>query len=147
MFAEDAAALVGLVIATAGLACTRSPGSAVPDAIGSILVGVLLGVVAIVLINRNRRFLVGQEVDPRVRPRHPGRCWSCPRSSGSPYLRLEFVGPRQVYLVADVDLTGDDAEPHLAIRLRDLEARVSRSPAVVDTTLSLSAPDEPSIGV
>jgi len=63
------------------------------------------------------------------------------------YLRLEFVGPRQLYLVADVDLSGDDAEPHLAVRLRDLEARVSSSPAVVDTTLSLSAPDEPSLVV
>jgi hypothetical protein len=61
------------------------------------------------------------------------------------YLRLEFVGPRQLSMVADVDLSGDHAEPYLAVRLRDLEARVSGSPAVVDTTLSLSAPDEPSL--
>ena len=57
-------------------------------------------------------------------------------------LRLEFIGPRQVYLVADVDLTGDDREPNLAIRLRALEARIRESPAVVECTLSLSAPDE-----
>jgi hypothetical protein len=60
-------------------------------------------------------------------------------------LRLEFVGPQQLYVVADVDLTGDDTEPELAVRLRDLEARVSSSPAVVATTLGLSAPDEPSL--
>lgn len=46
------------------------------------------------------------------------------------YLRLEFVGPRQLSVVADLHLSGDDAEPSLAVRLRDLEARVSGSPAV-----------------
>ena len=51
VFAEDSAALTGLVIATAGLAAHALTGSAVPDAIGSILIGVLLAVVAIVLIN------------------------------------------------------------------------------------------------
>ena len=48
-------------------------------------------------------------------------------------------------MVADVDLTGDDTETHLAVRLRALEAQIRQSPAVVDCTLSLSAPDEPSL--
>jgi len=147
VFAEDSAALIGLLIAAAGLAGHEITGSAVPDAIGSILVGVLLAVVAIVLINRNRRFLVGQQVDPRVRRATLQALLELPEVERVTYLRLEFVGPRQLYLVADVDLSGDDAEPHLAVRLRDLEARVSSSPAVVDTTLSLSAPDEPSLVV
>src|SRR5436190_3639219 len=67
VFAEDSAALTGLVIAAAALAAHQLTGSPVPDAIGSILVGLLLAVVAIILINRNRRYLVGEEADPRVR--------------------------------------------------------------------------------
>src|SRR5689334_16434491 len=67
VFAEDSAALVGLVIAAAGLGAHELTGSPVPDAIGSILVGVLLAVVAVVLINLNRRYLVGQEASPQVR--------------------------------------------------------------------------------
>src|SRR5262249_1071656 len=67
VFAEDCAALVGLLIAAAGLGAHQATGSTIPDAVGSILVGVLLAVVAGVLINRNRRFLVGEEADPRVR--------------------------------------------------------------------------------
>ena len=145
VFAEDAAALTGLVIAFTGLALHQITGSATPDAIGSILVGVLLGVVAIVLIQRNREFLVGQEVSPQARSATLTALLELPEVERVTALRLEFIGPRQVYVVADVDLTGDDRETHLAVRLRALESQIRQSPAVVDCTLSLSAPDEASL--
>jgi cation diffusion facilitator family transporter len=147
VFAEDAAALVGLVIAAAGLGLHQLTGSPVPDAAGSILVGVLLGVVAILLINRNLRFLVGQEVDPRVRSATIAALLAAPEVARVTYLRLEIVGPRMVSVIGDVDLTGDDTESHVAVRLRALEAKVSASPAVAGAVLSLSAPDEPSLVV
>jgi hypothetical protein len=50
-----------------------------------------------------------------------------------------------LYIIGDVDLAGDDAESHVAIRLRALEAKISASPAVAGAVLSLSAPDEPSL--
>jgi divalent metal cation (Fe/Co/Zn/Cd) transporter len=146
VFAEDSAALAGLLIA-AGLSAHQLTGSPVPDAVGSILVGVLLGVVAIVLINHNRRFLIGQDADPRVRAAAIQALLNQPEVARVTYLRLEIVGPRMVSVVGDVDLTGDDTESHLAVRLRALEARISASPAVAGTVLSLSAPDEPSLVV
>jgi len=145
VFAEDSAALIGLLIAAAGLGAHQLTGSPVPDAAGSILVGVLLAVVAVVLINRNRRFLVGQEADPRVRAAAVQALLDAPEVARVTYLRLEIVGPRMVSVVGDVDLTGDDTESHLAIRLRALEARISASPAVAGAVLSLSAPDEPTL--
>ncbi len=145
VFAEDSAALIGLVIAAAGLTAHQLTGSPVPDAAGSILVGVLLAVVAVVLINRNRRFLVGEEADPRVRSAALRALLDMPEVARVTYLRLEVVGPRMVFVVGDVDLTGDDAESHVAVRLRALEAKISASPAVAGAVLSLSAPDEPSL--
>jgi cation diffusion facilitator family transporter len=145
VFAEDSAALIGLVIAAAGLAAHELTGSATPDAIGSILVGVLLAVVAVVLITLNRRYLVGQEADPRVRVAAVQALLDLPEVARVTYLRLEVVGPRMVFVVGDVDLTGDDTESHLAVRLRALEAKISASPAVVGAVLSLSAPDEPTL--
>jgi len=145
VFAEDAAALTGLVIAGAGLAAHQLSGSAVPDAIASILVGVLLGVAAVVLINQNRRFLVGVQADPRVRSAALTALLGLPEVARVTYLRLEIVGPRTVFVTGDVDLTGDDIESHVAVRLRALEAKFCASPAVVGATLSLSAPDEPSL--
>jgi cation diffusion facilitator family transporter len=145
VFAEDAAALVGVLIAAAGLAAHQVTGSAMFDALGSILVGLLLAVVAVVLINRNHRFLVGQTADPRIRDAAMRALLDLPEVARVTYLRLEIVGPRMIFLVGDVDLTGDDTESHLAVRLRALEARISESPAVAGAVLSLSAPDEPTL--
>ena len=147
VFAEDSAALAGLLIAAAGLAAHQLTGSPIPDAAGSILVGALLAVTAIVLINRNRRFLIGQEADPRVRAATIRALLDAPEVARVTYLRLEIVGPRMVSVIGDVDLSGDDTESHLAVRLRALEARISASPAVAGTVLSLSAPDEPTLAV
>ena len=145
VFAEDSAALTGLVIAAAALAAHQLTGSPVPDAIGSILVGVMLGVVAVVLINLNRRFLVGEEADPRVRSAAIRALLEMPEVDRVTYLRLEVIGPRMIFVTGDVDLTGDDTESHVAVRLRALEAKFCASPAVAGAVLSLSAPDEPAL--
>ena len=62
----------------------------------------LLGVVAVVLINRNRQFLIGQEVSPAARSAALTALLELPDVDRVTALRLEFIGPRQVYLVADV---------------------------------------------
>jgi len=49
VFAEDAAALVGNLIAAAGIALHQATGSWVPDAIAAISICVLLGLVALQL--------------------------------------------------------------------------------------------------
>jgi cation diffusion facilitator family transporter len=145
VFAEDAAALLGLVIAAVGLGAHELTGSSVPDAVGSILVGLLLAVVASYLIERNRAFLLGEEADPRIRSAVIRALLQEPEVARVSYLRLEFVGPRIVSVIGDVDLTGDDTESHVAVRLRALEAKIAASPVVAGAVLSLSAPDEPSL--
>ncbi|HEU5475486.1 MAG TPA: hypothetical protein VFV67_33000 [Actinophytocola sp.] len=127
MFAEDAAALIGLLLATAGLAAHQVTGSAVPDALGSILVGVLLVVVAVVLINRNRRFLVGQQAHPQVRTAVLRALLDLPEVARVTSLRVDVVGPRMIWVIGHVDLAGDEVESRLAIRLRAC-CRSSRRP-------------------
>jgi cation diffusion facilitator family transporter len=147
VFVEDASALVGLLLATIGLAAHQLTGSVAPDAIGSILIGLLLVVVAVLLINRNRQFLIGEEADPRIRRAVLQALLALPQVQRVTYLRLEVVGPRLISVIGDVDLTGDDVESNVAVTLRSLEALISESPAVAGTVLSLSAPDEPSLTV
>ncbi|RWZ61584.1 cation transporter [Labedella populi] len=145
VIAEDAAALVGLVLAATGIALHEITGSAVFDAIGSIAIGLLLGVVAVVLIGRNRRFLVGVVPPTGVRERVARALLELPEIERLTYLHLEFIGPERLSLVAAVDLAGDDPESGVALRLRTLERRIEEIPAIGSAVLTLSVRDEASI--
>lgn len=142
VFAEDSAALVGLVLAALGVFLHQVTGDEVYDAVGSILVGLLLGVVAIVLINQNRRFLTGQEGSPELRALTIDRLKRLPGVARVTYVRLEFVGPRQTFLIASVDLEGDPPESTVATRLRALERALEREPYVRAAVLTLATREE-----
>jgi cation diffusion facilitator family transporter len=142
VFAEDAAALIGLVVAFAGVFLPHVTGSALPDAVGSIVVGVLLAVVAVVLIDRNRRFLVGQGVTPDIERSVARRVMEHRDVARLTYLHLEFVGPRKLYLVAAVDLQGDHPEHEVAVTLRRIERDLEDHETVEEAVLTLATPDE-----
>jgi cation diffusion facilitator family transporter len=141
VFFEDAAALIGIVIAFVGILGHQLTGSPAPDAIGSILVGILLGVVAVVLIQRNRRFLVGEAVDPGVRSAALSSLLAHEEISAVTYLHIEYVGPARVFLVAAVDLEGNENEHDVAVRLNELSRRLEENPRILRAVLTLSSPE------
>ncbi|MCD9196932.1 cation diffusion facilitator family transporter [Aeromicrobium wangtongii] len=143
VFAEDSAALVGILLAAGGIGLHQVTGSPVYDAIGSILVGILLAVIAFVLIDRNRRFLVGESVTPEIQTLVRDRILAMPEVASVGYLHIEFVGPHRLYLVASVDLIGDESESVVADRLRSLERRIEAEDAVVEAVLTVSRPGRP----
>jgi cation diffusion facilitator family transporter len=142
VFAEDSAALIGIVVAGAGIGLHQLTGVAAWDAAGSILVGLLLGVVAILLIDRNRRFLTGEPGTPQLRDAVVARLEAFDEVESVRFIRLEFVGPRQLFVVASVDLVGDQIESRIAHTLRDLERRLESSPNIVDAVLTVAEPAE-----
>jgi divalent metal cation (Fe/Co/Zn/Cd) transporter len=143
VFAEDSAALIGIVIALAGIGLHQATGDPVYDAVGSILVGLLLGVVAFVLIDRNRRFLVGEGVTDAIEQTVVDALEEMDEVASVGYLHMEIVGPHRVYLVASVDLVGDESESTVADRLRALEERLEQRDAVVEAVLTVSRPGHP----
>jgi cation diffusion facilitator family transporter len=145
VFAEDSAALAGLALAGLGILLHQVTGEAAYDAVGSILVGVLLGVVAVILIRQNIRFLSGQESDARLRDSALQLVKGLPEVDRVAYMRLEFVGPRQVLLVGAVDLHGELPESSVAYTLRRLEEQIEQDRMVADAVLTLATPDEPSL--
>jgi cation diffusion facilitator family transporter len=143
VFAEDSAALIGIVIAFAGILLHQVTGDVVWDAVGSIAVGVLLAVVAVVLINRNRVFLTGEGGPPRLQQALHDRLAGFPEVATVRFLRPEFIGPKKIFVIASVDLVGDAVESSIARTLRTLEHRLEDSaPEIAEVVLTVSEPDE-----
>jgi cation diffusion facilitator family transporter len=63
---EDSAALAGLLLALAGLGLAQATGEPYWDGLASILIGVLLGVVALWLARESKSLLIGESADPKV---------------------------------------------------------------------------------
>ncbi|MDQ0727891.1 cation diffusion facilitator family transporter [Microbacterium sp. W4I20] len=145
VFFEDSAALIGLVLAGGAIFLHQITGVAAWDAVGSILVGVLLGVVAIILIRRNIAFLVGATAAPKLRARVGTALLALPQIERVTYLHIEYVGPNRLFIVAEIDLAGDAQEHDVARSLRDVERRIEAHDAVETVVLSLSVDDEPSL--
>lgn len=145
VFFEDAAALIGLVIAAGSIGLHQITGVAMWDAVGSILIGVLLALVAVVLIARNLAFIIGTTTSVRQRSRVGRALLEADAIERVTYLHIEYVGPNRLFIVAEVDLAGDAREHDVARRLRDVERQIEAYPAVETVVLSLSVDDEPSL--
>ncbi len=104
VFAEDVAAVVGNLIALFGVALHQVTGSAVPDAIASLLIGVLLGVVGIALAERNRDFLIGEAVPSQMRSAVEGVIAAQPEIAEVYDVLMTFSGPGHAAVIAHVGL-------------------------------------------
>ncbi|MEX0426005.1 cation diffusion facilitator family transporter [Nocardioides sp. DS6] len=145
VFFEDSSALLGLVLAGAGIGLHQLTGQPAYDACGSIAVGLLLGVVAVFLMRRNMAYLLGVGLSPAMYQEVLRILLSHPQIDRITYLHVEYVGPSRLFVVAAVDLVGDDTEGHLALRFRRVEADIERSELIEDAVLTPAPPDEPAL--
>ena len=64
VYLEDSGALLGLVLAFLGVGCSHLLGWEWADAAATVAVGVLLGLIAVALLMRCHRLLIGESVNP-----------------------------------------------------------------------------------
>ncbi len=142
VFAEDSAALMGIILAATGIGLHDLTGDKTYDAAGSIAVGVLLACVALYLIDRNRDFLTGESVSPGVRDRTLAALLDMDEVDRVTFLHLEYIGPGRVFLVAAIDLSGNHPEDRLADLMHSVERRLTEYEAIEQAVLTLSAPGD-----
>jgi cation diffusion facilitator family transporter len=78
---EDAAALVGLVVAAVFIGLALVTGNPVWDGLGSVVIGMILATVAVILARECKKLLIGEEARPALQERlratakhHSGVC-------------------------------------------------------------------------
>ena len=141
VFFEDLAAVTGLIIAASAMGMHAYTGAPFWDALGSIIVGLLLAIVAIFLISRNRDFLVGYRVSDTIHNYVLTELLAHPDIDSVSYLHLEWVGPKKIFMVAAVDIAGNQREYSLAHKFEAIENKFRANALFQEAILTLSVPN------
>jgi len=103
VFLEDSAALVGLVLAFAGLGLHQLTGSSFWDGLASLAIGVLLALVAYVLARTNKGLLIGRQADPAMVKAIWRRLAEVPEVDAVVDVLTMLIGTDRVLLCARLD--------------------------------------------
>ncbi|RCG33085.1 cation diffusion facilitator family transporter [Sphaerisporangium album] len=104
---EDAAALVGIMIAALGLVGAQITGSPLWDGLASVAIGLLLLGVALHLIRANASLLIGQAASPRLQSAIYEELISRPEVSDVVELLTMMLGPNDVLVAAKIDFVDE----------------------------------------
>ncbi|GAA3843690.1 cation diffusion facilitator family transporter [Saccharothrix violaceirubra] len=120
---EDAGALFGLVLALFGVGLSTLTGDPVWDAIGTICIGALLGVIAIILIVEMKSLLIGEgaspvELDTIVDELAAGKVQRVI------HIRTQYIGPDELLVAAKIALNPGLPAADVAQAIDDAEQRV-----------------------
>lgn len=138
----DLIALIGLVIAGLGMALHQITDNVRYDALGSILIGALMGVAGLVLINVNRRFLAGVPLPRERREMAIRAIEEHPQIERVTYFFAEYVGPDRLVVAVRVVVAGDPPQSELVRILHGLEERVMEHKSVERAVVALAAPQD-----
>ncbi|HEX5661460.1 MAG TPA: cation diffusion facilitator family transporter [Polyangiales bacterium] len=139
VFGEDSAALAGLLIAFVGVLLGQLLESHVPDAVASLLVGLVLCATAAYLAIEIRDLLVGESAEPEVIAAISDVVGGSELALLSRPLTMHF-GPERIVVVLEVALA-QRSEPAVQVieQIDALKARIrERVPAVRRVYVSLS---------
>ncbi|MCB9676062.1 MAG: cation diffusion facilitator family transporter [Alphaproteobacteria bacterium] len=103
---EDSAAVTGVLIALAAVALSEWTHQPYWDAIGSLAIGALLGLVAVFLIWKNAQLLVGRAVHPRERDAIRAILESEPAIERIVQQKALVVGAEAMRISAELDFDG-----------------------------------------
>ncbi len=121
---EDLGALVGLVIALTAIAIATVTGDPIWDGIGTVSIGILLGVIAILLALEMKGLLIGESARPREYDRIKQAMISSPHVVDVIHLRTQHFGPEQLLVGAKIHYDDDLSVTQLADAINETERLV-----------------------
>ena len=131
VYFEDTIDVLGALLALIALVLHRWTGSALPDALASIAIGLLLCYLASALTRRNRALLTNQAVPERYVDQLRERLETVAEIHAVTNLEAVYLSPTEVLVAADVQLTDGLAGEQVAAILTGARAEIMREVPVI----------------
>ncbi|MDK1475718.1 cation diffusion facilitator family transporter [Streptomyces sp. 549] len=124
---EDLGALVGLVLALGGVLMTMATGDGVWDGIGTVCIGVLLVVIALVLAVETKSLLLGESADPAELEHIRTAMVDGDTVTGIIHMRTLHLGPEELLVAAKIAVAHDDSAAEVARAIDEAETRIRQA--------------------
>jgi cation diffusion facilitator family transporter len=121
---EDSAALAGLVVALTGIGLVALTDNPIFDGLASVVIGVILGGVAVILARETKALLIGEAASRSERAAIRGRLLSMPEVETVGSVLTMQMGPNDVLVNVEVDFAD-----HLTVA--EVEEVIARAEDVV----------------
>ncbi|WP_405177999.1 cation diffusion facilitator family transporter [Nocardia sp. NBC_01377] len=121
---EDSGALIGLLLAFAGVGLTMVTGNPIWDGIGTLGIGILLGVIATVLIVEMKSLLIGEGATPSQDAAIRANLVDGARIERVIHLETQYLGPEELLVAAKIAVAPGLDIADIATAIDDAEVRV-----------------------
>jgi divalent metal cation (Fe/Co/Zn/Cd) transporter len=121
---EDMGALLGLVFALFGVAMAVVTGNGLWDGIGTVMIGALLAIIAVVLAMETKSLLIGEGATPEVEERIVRALTAGPEIPRVIHLRTLHLGPEELLVAAKIAVEHDETAADVARGIDEAEQRV-----------------------
>jgi cation diffusion facilitator family transporter len=120
---EDAGALLGLILALGGVGLSVLTGDPVWDGVGTICIGILLGIIAVILIVEMKGLLIGEGSGP-VELRAITAALTGGNVERVIHVKTQYIGPDELLVAAKIAVRGSRSTAEVAGAIDEAEARV-----------------------
>ncbi|WP_030422594.1 cation diffusion facilitator family transporter [Streptomyces sp. SCSIO 75703] len=124
---EDFGALIGLVLALGGVGVALLTGDGVWDGVGTLCIGVLLIVIALVLAAETKSLLLGEAAGPEQLTRIESALVDGDSVPRVIHMRTLHLGPEELLVAAKIAVRHDDTAAQIATAIDAAEARIRQA--------------------
>ncbi|MFC4011542.1 cation diffusion facilitator family transporter [Nonomuraea purpurea] len=121
---EDLGALLGLVFALFGVTMAVITGDGVWDGVGTLMIGVLLAVIAVVLAIETKSLLVGEGASPDMENQIRAALEGAPEVARVIHMRTLHLGPEELLVTAKIAVEHNDTAAEVAQGIDEAERRI-----------------------
>lgn len=121
---EDLGALVGLILALLGVTVAVITGDGVWDGVGTMAIGVLLAIIAVILAVETKSLLIGEGASPEVERQIVTALQGVPEVARVIHMRTLHLGPEEILVAAKIAVDHDETAAEVARGIDEAEQRI-----------------------